>query len=52
MHVSAAALGLSPADRRWVEFRLADAGWRSAAAAHRTNQSDFEKAIAELNRLR
>ncbi|MFH1807449.1 MAG: alpha-2-macroglobulin family protein [Pseudomonadota bacterium] len=51
LYQKASPAKLPPAEKRWIEFRLADASWRSTAAAHRTDSSDFEKAIAELTRL-
>ena len=44
----AAALELSTADQRWVEFRLADTLWRSQAA---TEQSDTTKLDDARHRL-
>jgi len=51
LYQKAAALGLSPADRRWVEFRLADAGWRSPAATSRLCRRS-SKGTCRMNRRR
>ncbi|MFO1477207.1 MAG: alpha-2-macroglobulin family protein [Verrucomicrobiota bacterium] len=42
---------LPAADRRWVEFRLADTAWRSAAASDRSDTTVLDKARADLNAM-
>jgi uncharacterized protein YfaS (alpha-2-macroglobulin family) len=43
--------GLSPADVRWVEFRVADTSWRSQAGTETSDTTIFEKAQKELEEL-
>ena len=40
----AAALDLPPDERRWVDFRLLDSSWRSAAANPTADSTDLDKA--------
>ena len=47
----AAALELTRDDRRWVEFRLADTQWRSAAATNDPDSSRIDSATRELERI-
>jgi hypothetical protein len=47
----AAKLELAREDRRWVEFRLADTAWRSAAASNDPDASRLEAAQRELERI-
>jgi uncharacterized protein YfaS (alpha-2-macroglobulin family) len=42
---------LSPADARWVEFRLADTLWRAQAATETADTSKFEQAQKQLEEL-
>ena len=44
----AARLDLDPSPRAWVDFRLADAGWRSLAASGNPDPSALEAARAGL----
>ncbi len=43
--------GLSPADVRWVEFRIADTQWRSQAATQTADTTKFEQAQKQLEDL-
>src|SRR6185503_12345963 len=43
--------GLSPADVRWVEFRVADTSWRAQAGTETSDTTVFEKAQKELEEL-
>ncbi len=41
-----------PADQvHWVEFRLADSGWRSQAATRNADSTEMDKARGELERM-
>ena len=42
---------LSPADLRWVEFRLADTSWRAQAATATSDNTTFEIAESKLAAL-
>jgi len=42
---------LSALEQRWVEFRLADTQWRSAAGTHRADTSDLDQARTALDRM-
>src|SRR5689334_8729529 len=42
---------LKPAERRWVEFRVADTMWRSQAATQTSDPTKYEKAQQQLNVL-
>lgn len=42
---------LSPSDRRWVEFRLADTLWRSQAATQTADTTKFDVAQKQLEEL-
>ena len=42
---------LSPAEARWVEFRLADTLWRAQAATETADTSKFEQAQKQLEEL-
>lgn len=44
----AAALDLSAAQRRWVEFRLTDTSWRAANGTNNSDTSVFDKAQERL----
>lgn len=48
---AAAQLELNPADRRWVDFRLADCRWREQAAAEQSDPSRFNEAREALEIL-
>src|SRR5882672_12671697 len=43
--------GLSPAEARWVEFRLADTSWRAQAATETADTTKFEQAQKQLEEL-
>jgi hypothetical protein len=47
----AGALELSPADKRWVEFRLADTHWRSQAATQNSDTTQLDSARHDLDVL-
>src|SRR5262245_27057513 len=47
----ASALELSPEDRRWLLFRLADTDWRSAAATDNPDTTRLERAKSALEQL-
>ena len=42
---------LSPAELRWVEFRLADTSWRAQAATQTSDTTVFEQAQKQLEEL-
>ena len=42
---------LAPAEVRWVEFRIADATWRSQAATETADTTKFEQAQKQLEEL-
>ncbi len=42
---------LSPAEARWVEFRLADTLWRAQAASETSDTTKFEEAQKQLEEL-
>ncbi|HET6980459.1 MAG TPA: alpha-2-macroglobulin family protein [Pyrinomonadaceae bacterium] len=42
---------LNPAERRWVEFRLADTSWRAQAATQTPDTTRFEQAQKQLEEL-
>ncbi|HEV7681175.1 MAG TPA: MG2 domain-containing protein [Pyrinomonadaceae bacterium] len=43
--------GLSPAEARWVEFRLADTLWRAQAGTQTSDTTKFEQAQKQLEEL-
>src|SRR6267142_4889478 len=43
--------GLSPAEARWVDFRLADTSWRAQAATETADTTKFEQAQKQLEEL-
>ncbi|HEY2976085.1 MAG TPA: MG2 domain-containing protein, partial [Pyrinomonadaceae bacterium] len=43
--------GISPAEARWVEFRLADTSWRAQAATETADTTKFEQAQNQLEEL-
>jgi uncharacterized protein YfaS (alpha-2-macroglobulin family) len=51
LYKQAEALKLSPADWRWVSFRLADTLWRSEAATNNADQTKSEQAREKLETL-
>jgi uncharacterized protein YfaS (alpha-2-macroglobulin family) len=42
---------LSPIEKRWVEFRLADTTWRSQAATQTSDSTKYEQAQKQLEEL-
>lgn len=42
---------LSPADVRWVEFRLADTSWRASSSTQTSDTTPFEQAQKQLEEL-
>src|SRR5215213_4560100 len=42
---------LSPAEARWVEFRLADTSWRSQAATETSDTTRYEQAQKQLEEI-
>ena len=51
LYEEAARLDLDAEQRRWVEFRSADARWRSAAATDNPDTSELDRAVATLREL-
>ena len=51
LYTEAKKLDLTPADARWVRFRLADTLWRSQAATQTADDTKFERAREELEAL-
>ncbi|MFY9609864.1 MAG: alpha-2-macroglobulin family protein [Blastocatellia bacterium] len=51
VYVKARALGLSPAESRWVAFRLADTLWRSQAATNTADSTKYDEARQQLEEL-
>src|SRR5438309_2494716 len=43
--------GLSPAQARWVEFRLSDTSWRAQAATETADTTRFDQAQKQLEEL-
>ena len=43
--------GLSPAEARWVDFRIADTTWRSQAATETADSTKFDQAQKQLEEL-
>ncbi|MFN0242433.1 MAG: alpha-2-macroglobulin family protein [Planctomycetota bacterium] len=50
-YADALALARDPEERRYVEFRLADSRWRSAAASQNPDPTEIERAGADLAAL-
>lgn len=48
LYAELATFELSPAQRPWVEFRLADTRWRSAAQSNDPDTSELNQALAAL----
>src|SRR5690349_6120933 len=42
---------LSPAELRWVEFRLADTSWRAQTATQTSDKTKYEEAQKQLEEL-
>ncbi|MCI0486252.1 MAG: MG2 domain-containing protein [Blastocatellia bacterium] len=51
LYLKADALELSPAETRWVDFRLADTLWRSQAATQTADNTKYEEARQQLETL-
>lgn len=51
LYTQAAALKLSPSQKRWVDFRLADTRWRSQAATETADPTEYENAKSQLHAL-
>lgn len=51
LYTQAAALKLSPSQKRWVDFRLADTRWRSQAATETADPTEYENAQSQLQAL-
>ncbi|HEX8844326.1 MAG TPA: alpha-2-macroglobulin family protein [Pyrinomonadaceae bacterium] len=51
LYEKAALLELPAAEKRWVQFRLADTLWRAQAATQTADQTLFERARAQLEDL-
>ena len=48
LYVKADALELPALEALWVDFRLADTGWRSQAATQQTDNTRIEEARSQL----
>jgi uncharacterized protein YfaS (alpha-2-macroglobulin family) len=51
LYTRADKTGLSPAEARWVEFRIADTSWRAQAATETADTTKFEVAQKQLEEL-
>ena len=51
LYAKADKTGLSPAEVRWVEFRIADTSWRAQAATETADTTKFEQAQKQLEEL-
>jgi hypothetical protein len=51
LYARAGKLELAPERRAWVEFRLADSRWRSAAQSQNPDTSELDQAGHELRRM-
>ena len=51
LYRAAKEMSLPPTEARWVEFRLADAAWRSELATQKADSSELEKQIAALEKI-
>ncbi len=51
LYRQAARLAATPTQKQWCEFRIADAQWRNAAAARRTDRSQLEAARKTLEKM-
>lgn len=51
LYIETNALRLAPTEKRWVDFRLADALWRSQAGTKTPDPSSYEKARKQLEIL-
>ena len=51
LYLKAATSDVTPAEKRWARFRLADTLWRAQAASQTSDSTPFDQARAELERL-
>ena len=51
LYAQASRLELAPAERAWVEFRLSDTRWRSAAQSNDPDTSELDQAAHELRAM-
>ncbi|HUS12648.1 MAG TPA: MG2 domain-containing protein [Pyrinomonadaceae bacterium] len=51
LYAKADKTGLSPAEVRWVEFRIADTSWRAQAATETADTTRFDQAQKQLEEL-
>src|SRR5262245_47315952 len=51
LYTDLAKLELAPAERAWVEFRLSDTRWRSAAQSNDPDASELDKAAHDLRAM-
>ena len=51
VYLKAQELDLSPPDKRWVEFRVADTQWRSQAGTNNPDRSQLEQARSKLQKM-
>ncbi len=51
VYLKAQKLDLSPPDKRWVDFRVADTQWRSQAGTNNPDRSKLEQARSALQKM-
>jgi uncharacterized protein YfaS (alpha-2-macroglobulin family) len=51
VYLKAQKLDLSPPDKRWVDFRVADTQWRSQAGTNNPDRSKMEQARRQLQKM-
>jgi uncharacterized protein YfaS (alpha-2-macroglobulin family) len=51
VYLKAQELELSPPDKQWVDFRVADTQWRSQAGTNNPDRSKLEQARGELQKM-
>ena len=51
VYLKAQKLNLSPPDKRWVDFRVADTQWRSQAGTNNPDRSKMEQARTQLKKM-
>ena len=51
VYLKAQKLDLSPPDKRWVDFRVADTQWRSQAGTNNPDRSKLEQARSKLQKM-
>ena len=51
LYLKAVTLDVTPAEKRWASFRLADTLWRAQAASQTSDSTPFDQAREELERL-